>query len=352
MNNPEVNNETIVKYLLGSLPEVETERLDELSITDDEFAAELSAAEKDLVDAYAQGELTGAALEKFRSYYLASPLRRGRLNFAQAFGALAEKHSTSQATTAPKEFTAEPATTQKRSGWLAGRAFFRTPRLAWQWGFAVAAIAFLVAGSWLAFENMRLRQQVSQRQARPGGSGTREQDLQNELARQRQAVAKTEQELARVREERERLRVEQKQQAKESQVANGERNAPNQQRPSSPAAIASFILTPQMRGVQRVPTISIPADTNQVAMQLELDPNDYLAYRVSLFSPSNNQTMWRSGRLKATATGSGKTLRVSFGAGLLKPQAYVLRVSGISANGAAEIVGDYPFRVVKSNNSR
>lgn len=348
MNNPTVNNEIIVNYLLGSLPEAETERLDERSITDDEFAVALNAAEKDLVDAYVQGELTGAVLEKFHSYYLASPLRRGRLNFARAFAAQGEKHPTVQSATAPEEIPAELATTQRRSGWF-GRSFFTTPRLAWQWGFAVAAIAFFVAGSWLAFENMRLRQQISQTQARPEGPGRREQELQNELERQRQAVAKTEQELARAREERERLEAELKQQAQEAQVAAGDRNASNQQRPSSArgVSIASFILTPHMRGVEQTPTISIPAGTEQVSMQLELEPNDYSVYRVALMDQAGDKTLWRSRRLNARATARGKALSVTFPASLLRTQVYALRVMGVAANASSEVVGDYPFRVVK-----
>ena len=346
MNNLAVNNETIVKYLLGSLPEAETERLDELSITDDEFAVALSAAEKDLVDAYVQGELTGTALESFRSYYLASPLRRGRLDFARALDTQAERHHTAQSATTPDEFTPKRPTGKKHSGWFAGKGFFTTPRLAWQWGFAVAAIAFLVAGSWLLSENTRLRQQIAQTRARPEGPGTREQKLQNELEHQRQAVATTEQELARVREERERLEAEVKQ-AQGSQVANAERNT-NQQRPSPPrVSIASFILMPQMRGVQQMPTISIPANTDQVAMQLELEPNDFRAYRVMLVDQAGAQTFWRSRQLKAMATPGGKALNVTFSASLLKPQVYVLRVTGVAPDASSEVVSDYPFRVVK-----
>jgi hypothetical protein len=347
MGNLSVNNETIVNYLLGSLPEAETELLDELSITDDEFAVALNAAEKDLLDAFVQGELTDAALEKFRSHYLASPLRRGKLSFAQAFGALAEKHSTLQTVTAPDEYPAEVAPRQKRSRGFAGGSLFRAPRFAWQWGFAIATIALFIAGSWLAFENMRLRRQVSQTRARPEASGTREQELQNELERQRQAIAETEQELARVREEREQLAAELKQKAPESQVAAAEQNAANQQRPSAArGAIASFILTPQMRGVQQMPTISIPANTEQVAVQLELEPNDYSAYRVALVDQTGGRALWRSRQLKARTAVSGKALSVTFPASFLRPQVYALRVTGVAA-AASEVVGEYQFRVVK-----
>ena len=79
MSKRTYNDQTINEYLLGSLPEAESERLDELSFTDDEFAEALRAAEKDLVDAYVQGELSGAALERFKSHYLSTPRRRGNV---------------------------------------------------------------------------------------------------------------------------------------------------------------------------------------------------------------------------------------------------------------------------------
>src|SRR5262245_5872489 len=59
-------------YLLGLLPDEDAERLDELSIIDDQVAERLRIVEDDLVDAYVNGELTGATLERFESHYLAS----------------------------------------------------------------------------------------------------------------------------------------------------------------------------------------------------------------------------------------------------------------------------------------
>src|SRR5437764_14399129 len=97
MSKPTYNNQTINEYLLGSLPEAEAERLDELSFTDDEFAETLRAAEKDLVDAYVQGELVGTALERFKSHYLSTPRRRVKVEFAQALRLLSEKEMAAQA---------------------------------------------------------------------------------------------------------------------------------------------------------------------------------------------------------------------------------------------------------------
>ena len=344
MNSPAIKNETLVKYLLGSLPEAEAERLDELYITDGEFAAELSAAENDLVDAYVQGELTGPELERFRVYYLTSPLRRNRLGFAQALSAMVEGPRTAPSPTVLEQ-PAGLSTKQEKAKWFTGKSFFTTPRLAWQWGFAVAAIAFFVVGSWLVFENMRLRQQALQVPATPEQAATREQELENELGRQREAIAKTEQELARVREEREALAAKLKQTPETGPVV-GEGNTSNKPPPATRgASIASFILTPQLRSVQQVRTISIPADTNQVSMQLELEPNDSSAYRVALIDQAG-QMVWRSRQLKATSTTGGKSLSVTFPTRLLQSKAYTLRVTN-AAGDPSDVISDYPFKVVK-----
>lgn len=347
MTKQTYDDQVITQYLLGSLPEAETERLDELSFTDDEFAAVLQSAEKDLVDAYTRGELSGPTLEKFNSYYLSLPRKRERVRFAQAFQVFAEKKVTAQAAEMRKESAVSSESGQTPSRQRSVLSFFKVPRLAWQWGFAIAALALLITGSWLVFENKRLRQQVSQTAARRDELGRREQELQRELEGQRVASVQAEQELARIRGERERLEQELKQE-EQRRIAEQQR-ATGQRQPSSPGgvSIASFILAPQMRGVGQLPEVSLPAKTDYVEMQLQLEPNDYPAYQVSLLDQSGNQTLWRSNKLKARAAGDGKALSVSFRAGLLRPQAYVLRVSGVSASGASEILSDYPFKVVK-----
>jgi hypothetical protein len=78
------DDELVVRYLLGALPEDEIECFDELSITDDEFALRLRTVEQDLVDAYVKGELSAGLRALFRSRYLASPAQRKMVRFAEA----------------------------------------------------------------------------------------------------------------------------------------------------------------------------------------------------------------------------------------------------------------------------
>jgi hypothetical protein len=75
----------LTRYLLGLLPEEETDRLDELSVVDDGLAGQLGVAETQLVDAYLRGALPGDLRARFESHYLLSPARRGKVAFARRF---------------------------------------------------------------------------------------------------------------------------------------------------------------------------------------------------------------------------------------------------------------------------
>lgn len=272
MNQQLYSHQEMNQYLLGSLPELETERLDELSLTDAEFADALGTAEKDLIDAYVQGELAGVALQQFKSHYLASPGTRAKVEFAQAFQVMAEKH---QAAEAAAEDLGESPTKRKVLDRFPALGIFGFPRPVAQWGLAAAALVLFLVGGWLLLEE----------------------------------------------------------------------NTGEVKRQSTTPSIASFVLTPQMRDAGQVRTLSIPAKTDQVVMELQLEPNDYSGYRVELRDRSDNRTLWRSDQLTAETTGNSRALRISLPARLLKSQTYLLRVTGVPANGVPEIVGEYPFKL-------
>lgn len=321
MSDPNYNEQIITRYLLGDLSEVETERLDALSITDDRFAAALSVAEKELVDSYVQGELIESDLARFKNHYIASPLRRERVDFARALQVFGESSAGRAVQPGPT------ASSVAKTGWLS--SLVSTSRPIVQWGFALATLVLLLAGGLLLFQNVRLRQQINQTQARRDELQQRDLELQKQLENQRPANASAEQELARIREERGRL---------EEQLRAGKIQ------PSPEAAVASIILTPQMRS-GGLKTVTLSPKTERVAMQLELEPNEYSTYSVALIEQSGGQLLWRSGRVKAAR--DRKSLSVSFRGGLLRAGLYRMQVSGISPGGAPEVVGEYPFRVSK-----
>ena len=170
MIEQQYNNQALNEYLLGSLPEAEAERFDELSFTDDEFADALTIAEKDLVDAYILDELNGATLENFRTYYLASSLRRDKVEFARAFQVYAEKNITPTSIKIKTFVETKP----KRSLTVFFSNIFTFARPSVQLGFAFAALALVFFGGWLWRENSRRQFEMSQSNA------NREQLLQRE----------------------------------------------------------------------------------------------------------------------------------------------------------------------------
>src|SRR5215475_5472850 len=113
-NEEKYDERLLVRYLLGVLSREETERLDELSIVDDEFAARLNAAEDDLVDAYVRNELSGTDAEKFQSSYLSSPRRLQKVEFAEGLNTFKPKPPAPQPEKPPLVVVEAPVTAAPR----------------------------------------------------------------------------------------------------------------------------------------------------------------------------------------------------------------------------------------------
>src|SRR2546428_12517365 len=101
MSSEQHDPQFLTQSLLGSLADTEAERLDELSITDDEVAWRLTAAENDLVDAYVRGELSGEALRRFETHYLSSQKRRDKVRFGPTLRLLENRAPTLPSGAAP-----------------------------------------------------------------------------------------------------------------------------------------------------------------------------------------------------------------------------------------------------------
>ena len=334
MNDLRYNHENMTGYLLGTLPEAESERLDELSFTSEEFVESLRATEQDLVDAYVQGELSSEALTHFESHYLASHSRRAQVEFARGFQEFGMKTTSTKPARVEGTGRVKYRSQRKSAGGFFARGSLNASRFAWQSGFALAALLLLVAGGFLVFQNIRLRQQMLQTQTRHDELQKREQELQAQLESQRLANSATEQELARVREEQARLGDELRRSAKQFSAA--------------PAA-AVFILTPQLRSAGQIKTVAIPKGAARVIMHLLLEPNDFRRYSVALIDGATSRVAWRSEILRPGATGNQKTLEVTLNTDLLKPKTYTLQVSGVAPNGGSEHISDYPFKVLSKS---
>jgi hypothetical protein len=322
-----VDGARLVEYLLGSLPQSDSEALDESSVADDEFAMRLSAVENDLLDAYVRGQLSPPMREKFRTFYLSSGKRRQKLSLAEGLFALEEKAAASRAPGDRLSASYRAWESQLTSSW---RHLLFFPR--WRWGFAAVA-AMLVAGILLTVDNFRLYRQVSRAQAFGAELQQRERELQAKLDQEHAANRETKDELDRVR---------------ESLAELGKRSLaspPGEPPSSSPVGIAFLVLSPQMRGAGRIATLSLSPATRLVNLSLELESNDFPRYRVALKDSATNQIVWRSGTLAAPAAGARSALSIRVPARLLQSRSYVTELVGCPTNGAPEFINSYMFMV-------
>ncbi|MEZ5429046.1 MAG: hypothetical protein R2747_22560 [Pyrinomonadaceae bacterium] len=343
MNTEEYDNQAITDYLLGDLSETETEHFDELSFIDDDFADRLGAAEKDLLDAYVRGELSGETLEKFETFYLASPLRRQKVEFAESFQVFAEKKLADSR--GQKVLMAATKTGESRGGLLSVFDLFRNSKPIMQAGFAALLLLFLGLGGWFLFNNLKWPSRVkvdktpTPQETIPATVPTATAEPTTESSpgnKEDKTPAPPTPETGPTR-----TPVQEKTPAlKPSQAPEKPPRIPPK------PTLASFVLAPPVRGGGQIEEMSFPAGTETIAVELQLELDDFPAYRVSLTDRSGGKSLWQSGRIKSKKSGENGSLNIRFPAKLLQNGIYNLRVSGLGENGTAEEMSSYPFRVV------
>ena len=335
-------DESVIKaYLTGTLSKEDTERLDELSVTDDLFADLLTMVENDLVDAYVRGELTESSAERLKSEYLTTRSGRQKLGFAQALAGFSEKHTSEQSAKSKQPFPVLPAK-QRDWAWFSESSKFIFGTWS-RWAAASAAVILLVLGVWLTYDVIRLRWQISRNTPANGVQRQNPQNAQKALPGESNTNGAERQEPNSANPQNDRV----EKQKTEEQQRTTQKITPSKPRGlgAGQASVASFILTPQMRSVQQTQTVTVPAKTSVVELHLQLEPEQFSRYRVVLVDKSN-QTLLRTGAIKANGSGDNKTLNIRVPAALLKPQSYALQVYGLSA-GKSETLNAYLFRVAR-----
>jgi hypothetical protein len=303
----EPDESTLLRYLVGRVSEGEAEQLDERSVVDEDFAQRLRAVEHDLVDAYANGELTGDVLEGFRSRYLRSRAGLAQVEFAEALRGYRRAAVAGQGST---------------PGALARVWSVPTWRLA-------AAVLVLATSGYLLVDDLRLRRRMSAAREAHAELEQRARQLQEEVNRQQSTTRATEAELARARDA--------------LAAARGRANAGP--RPDRPGLLALTLLAATRAGGE-IPQLAIPPGASAVTLRLPLVAADFPRYEAALRDATSDRVIWRSGGLPAPAARARPMVAVTVPASLLGPRAYTLELSGLPRRGVAEPLDTYPFRVV------
>jgi hypothetical protein len=292
---------TLVRYLTGSMSDDEVERLDELSIADEQFALRLRAVEHDLVDAYVSGELTGDTLDGFTSQYLSSPAGLAKVQIAQALRGYFTRAAE------PVRRTSTARTT------LASMS---------RWGLAAAALLLLAVAGYLFAENARLRREVLVRQE---ALQQRERQLQQELQDQRSATAAAAQELDLVRRQLAEIR---------------------QPQLTEKTSVLAFLLLPATRGAGEIATVTIPRGTSALTLRLQLEDSEFAQYRAELKEAGTSRAVWQSSVIHPSSTGGRRFVRINVPASIFRSQPYVVELRGLAPGREAELASTYPFRAV------
>ncbi len=338
MNEQNYDNQEIIEYLLGSLPADKIERFDELSFTDEEFAVALDAAENELLDRYARSELAGDALNKFKSHYLASPLRREEARFAKTFQVYGKQY---QAKPFENTLPAQAKPSQTRGGFFSFLNFSKKRNSPLRYGFAFAALLLMLAGGFLFLKNQSMDETAKQNAPS---------NVQNEQSKQieENKSANATNEIAAVNSA---TNSASPLPANESSQRNSNAQPPHSPEPEKPIAppktiIATFVLSPSLRGDGELKNLSIAKEATEISVRLELEADEFPIYLVALADETGNVKLWRSGKVKATGKGENKSLNIRFAAKLLKSKIYSLVVSGVKTAAGDEIISNYPFRAV------
>lgn len=325
MNKNLYNTRDLRLYLLGAAAVEDAESMDELSVADTEFAELLGIAEKDLVDEYVQDELSEQDRQRFEEFYFASPLRREKVRLARSFQAFARQNFSDSVS--PEASMAAP------KGGIA--AFFSSvfggSQPAYRFAMAAAVLIIVTFGGWIAFENLPGNVPVTEvasniKSENVGSTVNASPQLQTPVPPMPGNGSPS---------------SDQPQQS--PGFASPTPSRPVTRVPVKPV-VASFVLTPPLRG-GGVPNHRIPAAADRAAVRLELESEDFEFYSVELKKGSS--VIWRSGRLKRSKSNGAASLNISIPATSLIPSVYTLTVSGVAGNGRSEIVGDYPFSVVR-----
>jgi hypothetical protein len=91
MSQIEPNREWVLRYVLGELSEDETRHADEHFFADDLFAGMLDETYRDMLDAYAAGEIEGAEKERVERAFFNEPHQAGRLRILRAMQFIPER---------------------------------------------------------------------------------------------------------------------------------------------------------------------------------------------------------------------------------------------------------------------
>ncbi len=322
-------NETLIRqYLLGELSPEERERIEKRVMSDDASFETLLLVEDDLMDQYVRGGLNSEERQLVEKHFLASPERQQSLRFAKAF----QRHVDSNPTPI---VTPQPIPVKEPSWWQRLPLILRlqNPAVAFS---LIAALLLLAAGNvW-----MWRRGPSSDQSEVPA----KNEELQKELARERDRNNELASELARAQNEK--AQVEQQL----AEVKGEQKPHPPPVTPSpTNTPVLSFVLSSNLVRGSEGPsnTVTVPSNTRNIQLRLVLDSDEYRDYRAVVVQVGGSD-VHTAGRINSRNGKNGPEVSLTLPAGRLESGDYQVKLTGRSSTGEVESVSSYYFRLIKN----
>jgi hypothetical protein len=309
----------IYRYLLGELSEAEQTALVREVFADDEKFELVWAIENELVDHYVRGHLAPAERRSFENHYLASPVHRERVAFAQTLV---------QAADADRE---EVDSERKPSVAWRLLALLRGSPARW---LTAAAMLVLVAGSfWVIREGWRLREQLNQLKADRAVEQQRTQELEKAIGDERERNDQLTAELQRWRQE----------------SSHPPEQPPGQMPPHQVAhpSVVSLLLSPMLMRSQSEPQqLHLSKETVEVRLQMKVQ-EAAKTFHISL-QTVEGAPVWSRRATKARAQeNKGSLISVAVPAHILSTGDYILILAASAGSNEPQEINRYFFRVLR-----
>jgi len=310
MSDETSRTSAIRNYLLGDLPESESEEIERWYFGAGRGVDEVWAVFGEIAEEYLSGDLSESESRRFEQKLRSSPALREMFENEKALHDYAARNTSG----APREVKTDNSTAGGRWKWPPPAAFFKPTRL-----MAAVIIAMISLGALVTWFGLRTREGVN--------PATLAQlpnvPPQNTAKDQKSPESATQ--------------------------PSVDPQRPHQSRRNANDKLATFLLLAAgTRGGQSdPPTLEIPARTDIVQLELEL-PNDNCAEFSAVLRTESNEELQRWGNLRARrdpSTLSLASLRVR--ADSLKNTGYVIRLDCVSPHKNLGASGEYRFKTEK-----
>lgn len=337
MENKASDEDFIVRYLLGDLPEREELQVEDRAFSDSQYMQDILAVESDLIDEYVRGGLSERERRQFESRFTASHERRQKVEFARALSKVASEATATETVRRPA-IAPTPV-----SWWASFIELLRGANPAVRFSLGAATLVVVIGVSLLIIQTIKLRSEIAQLQAKEqalreqqlileqkaAGERGRSDDLANQLQREREQRERGEELARQLDQERDRL-------------------VRSQNEHAGPATIALLILSPGIsRGAANRPVLAVPQAARLAQLQIGIEHGDeYKSFRVEL-ATAQGRVVWTQENLRPRRSRAGRFVNLTVPASLLDKGEYELSLKGVTADEVVEQVAYYYFAVLK-----